>query len=200
MNLQKRLIVSFLVMILMPIFLATASIFGLMRFYTNNLEQKYRIDPSEYVFLGNSIQLPDQYSKSVYEEMVRVMNEDPERLTDRQYLQETNEKLEYKNAFILVRDGDKVIFNGADHDVDLLVKHLPGYGPLQTDVNLGFYISGGLDVLVRQLDFTNSRAQRGSVFMVTPTQTPSPEVRNLGFQIVMSIVLVLIFTSLFLTW
>jgi len=200
MNLQKRLIVSFLVMILMPIFLATASIFGLMRFYTNNIEQKYRIDPSEYVFLGNSIQLPDQYSKTVYEDMVRVMKEDPERLTDRQYLQETNEKLEYKNAFILVRDRDKVLYNGADHDVDLLVKHLPGYGPLQTDANLGFYISGGLDVLVRQIDFTNSRVREGSIFLVTPTQTPSPEVRNLGFQIVMSIVLVLIFTSLFLTW
>lgn len=183
-----------------PIFLATASIFGLMRFYTNNIEQKYRIDPSEYVFLGNSIQLPDQYSKTVYEDMVRVMKEDPERLTDRQYLQETNEKLEYKNAFILVRDRDKVLYNGADHDVDLLVKHLPGYGPLQTDANLGFYISGGLDVLVRQIDFTNSRVREGSIFLVTPTQTPSPEVRNLGFQIVMSIVLVLIFTSLFLTW
>ena len=200
MNLQKRLIVSFLVMILMPIFLATASIFGLMRFYTSNLEQKYRIEPSEYVFLGNSIQLPDQYSKSVYEEMVRVMKEDPERLTDRQYLQETNEKLVYKNAFILVRDGNRVLYNGAEHDVDLLLSHLPKYGPLQADANLGLYISGGLDVLVRQLDFSNSRVEKGSIFLVTPTQTPSPEVRNLGFQIVMSIVLVLIFTSLFLTW
>ena len=184
----------------MPILLAAAAIWGLMRFYTNNLEQKYRIDPSEYVFLGNSIQLPDQYSRSVYEELAGIMRENSERLTDVDYLEKTNSALEYKNSFILVRAGNEVIYNGSGGNIDELCRHLPAYGKVPVDSNLGFFISDGLDMLVRQLDFSNATVKEGSIFLITPTEQPSSEIRNLGFQIVMSIVLVLIFTSLFLTW
>ena len=187
-------------MILMPIFLATATIFGLMRFYTNNLEQKYGIDPSEYVFLGNSIQLPDKYSKSVYGELAAIAEEDPDRLTDLEFLKETNAKLEYKSAFILVRGDEEIIYNGADYEMPRLFGHLPEYGQVSENPDLGYYISDGLDVLVRQLDFSNSDVEMGSIFLITPTLQPSPEIRELGFQIVMSIILVLIITSLFLTW
>ncbi len=200
MNLQRRLILSFLIMVLMPILLATAAIFGLMSFYTNNLEQKYRIKPSEYVFLGNSIQLPDQYSRSVYEDILRISKEIPERLTEKKFLEDTNAQLVFKNSFILVRDDDRIIFNGSGESIGELYRHLPSYGTVTDDSHLGFYISDGLDVLVRQLDFSNEEVKRGSIFLVTPTQQPAPEVENLGFQIVMSIILVLVLTSLFLTW
>ncbi len=187
-------------MILMPILLATAAIFGLMRFYTNNLEQKYRIKPSEYVFLGNSIQLPDQYSRSVYEELLRISKEDPEHLTDREFLEDTNAQLVFKNSFILVRDDERIMFNGSGESIGEIYKHLPGYGMVTEDTHMGYYISDGLDVLVRQLDFSNNEVKKGSIFLITPTQQPAPEMENLGFQIVMSIVLVLVLTSLFLTW
>ena len=163
-------------MIVMPIILAAVTILGLTKFYRSNIEQKYKIDSSEYSFLGNSIQLPDQYSKAVYDQLMKAYKESPENMTDVTFLKNTNARLAIENAFIILRDGDKIVYDGSVEDKSGLYELLPKYrGQDPRDPNMGIYISAGFDVLVRQLDFTNSQVEKGSLFLVTPAQETSPE-------------------------
>ncbi|MBE6014355.1 MAG: HAMP domain-containing histidine kinase [Lachnospiraceae bacterium] len=200
MGLQKRLITSFLIMIIMPILLTAGVILGLTRFYTSHLEKKYNIDTTEYVFMGNSIKFPDQYSKTIYDEMTDVLHHNPEKFADLEYFRGVNTSMSYQDSYIVVRDGERILFDGSGIEDSKLYQHLPKYNATAIDINRGIYISGGFDVLVRMIDFSNETIEHGSVFIVTPAQQQSPEFRDLWFQVILSMVLVLIFTSLFLTW
>lgn len=200
MNLQKRLIVSFFTMIFMPIFLAGVAFFGLTKYYTSILESKYQINASEYEVFGNSIQLPDQYSKSMYRELTDTAAKTPSKLTDEAFLSEKNSEIWEYNSYIIVRDGNQIIYNGNNGPIDNILSYLPEFSLGTPSGDTALYISDGRDLLVRQLDFSNEKTERGSLFLVTKAQQFSTEFKDLGFQVVLSIILILMITSLSLTW
>ena len=71
MKLKTRLIISFCIIIFVPVFLAGIVFLGFKNFQMKNLEQTYGLEEtSDYNYLTNSLQLLNRFTKKDFEEII----------------------------------------------------------------------------------------------------------------------------------
>ena len=76
---------------------------------------------------------------------------------------------------------------------------LPEYEKYTTSQDTGIYVGGNVQVLAKQLDFTFPDGAEGSAFIITSLRSMIPEMESLILDMVLTILLVLVFTSVILT-
>ena len=198
MNLRKRLIISFFIIVFVPICLISVSLWGFLKYYNSSIERMYDIDSSSYDYLGTPINLLNQYTKDTYKQLYDKIENSPEDLMDTKYLDGINKKLLERDSYIIVRVDNNIIYSGSKKDISELTDSLPKYGTSSSNIDVGIYIGGKLDTLAKQLDFTYN-SSKCSIFIITPIQTFTPGVKLLLTEVIISIFLILVFTSLILT-
>ena len=200
MSLLKRLVTSFFMMVILPLALATVALTGLTKFYANSLESKYEIESSEYEMIGSSVQLTSRYSKAVYDTLVYKLKENPDALKEEAYVKAIESDLEQKASFMIIRQDNVITHVTKDEDISKLEKALPGFGDENINNGNCLYIGNDVDCMIRQLDYVSSSGAKCSVFLVTPAQRLSPEIKSFAFQALIVVLCILIFTSLVLCW
>lgn len=200
MTLQKRLLTAFFIMILIQMLLGAVLIFGVARLNTDTINNKYNIAASPYELLGTSATLMNQYTESTYVKLIGQIEKDADILSDETYLEKVNNELVNRYSYLVVRDGDKIIYAGSDDMPDDIEESLPKYNDGINDADISYYIGKNKNIMVRKIDFTNSNISKGSAFMICQAQNVSPEIKSFGFQIFLIIFSVLIFSSFFLGW
>ena len=120
---------------------------------------------------------------------------------DTAYLDSVNLDLEARYSFLVVRKDQDYIYVGKDTDQDQeeLLGSLPDYKMQESDQDVGIYIGGDLQALVKQLDFSFTDGEEGTAFIVTSVGSMIPEVESMVTDSVLVLVMILIFTSLILT-
>lgn len=200
MKLRTRLIISFCIIIFVPVLLAGATMWGFGQYQMRAMRQIYKVDGNAYDYLVNSFRVISRFTKSDYEAVDKTAEETPEKLEDISYLNEVNQKLEEKYSYLIVRKEDELIYNGNPQTESTLEEKLPKYNdaPIQ-NAQSGFYIEGEEQALVKQIDFTFADGSRGSVFLVTVMERVLPEIRGILADLFISVVLILVFTAGMLT-
>lgn len=198
MKFKNKIIISFCIIIFVPILLALIVLFSFQHIQLKAIEQTYGVDSEGYNYFSNSMQLLSRFTKESYEKLSDTAENHPERMEDEAYLDETNAILAGKCSYLIVRKERDLVYIGEDAGVSLLTE-LPAYGEVEGDANSGIYIDGEEQALIKQIDFVFQDGSRGSAFIITTLEETVPEIKNLMSDILVSILLILVLTACMLT-
>lgn len=198
MKLKTRLIISFCIIIFVPICLAFAVMCGFQHFQLKEIEQTYGVEDGDYDYLTNSVQLLNRMTKGICEELKTTAQENPAKLEDETYLEQVNEELAAKYSYLIVRRENHNIYVGVT-DNAAIPSNLPSYEDSNMNSESGFFMDGEKQELIKQIDFTFLDDSNGTIFVVTDTRNILPEMQQLMIDVVVSMILILIFTAAMLT-
>ena len=201
MKLRSKLIVTFLILILVPVLFTTGAFFLFGHYQMNAVKRLYGLENVTYETLSNTTAMLSRITRETYESMRETARTDPDEFGDSGYLDAVNANLESRYSCLAVRKDGSFTYVGDEEDQTELLDSLPEYGAhdADQDQDVGIYIGGNLQALVRQLDFRFTDGAEGSAFIVTSISSMLPEVESLIMDVVMVLAMILIFTSMILT-
>ena len=195
MKFKTRLLITFVVIIVVPLLLTAIAFMGI-GIYIVNSEQGSGISGIKYASSNYTIENYKQMTEEMLLEIKEQMQENSAKLEDKEYLDEINESLKNKSSYIIVRKGDEIYYTGNSKGSEKIFPKLPGYGSDVPDGETGYYYND-MKKLVKQLDFKFLDGEEGSFFIVT--KVSSLISRKMLIDMVLAFILILIFTSLLLT-
>ena len=149
MKLKSKLIISFCIIIFVPLLLACGVILGFKNVQIKELQQNYGIE--NYDYMTNSIQLLSRFTNEDYENLLTMAQSDPKQLMDEEYLCEENKKLQEKCSYLMVRFQNTILFCGEEQKEQLLEDVLPEYGDGDMSSDSGMYVDGEVQSLIKQI-------------------------------------------------
>ena len=198
MKFRNKIIISFCIIIFVPIVLAAGVLFSFQHIQMRAIEQTYGVDEGNYGYLSNSVQLFNRFTREIYQELLTISEENPQRFEDKDFLEEVNRRLENRASYLIVRVGEELSYIGKGASTSLLTQ-LPDYGNAAENVNAGTYMDVGEQLLVKQIDFEFPDKKEGSIFVVTRLEEMVPEVKSLLGDALFSIIIILLFTACMLS-
>lgn len=194
MKLKTRLTISFFIIMFVPIVLAGFTFVGFWKVQIKALEQTYGFDDSDYSYLMNSVQLLNRYTVKDYSSLADIAENFPDRFLDEDYRMRLNMDLQKKYSYLIIRKGDKIIYNGNESSL-LEADNLPDHGENDWNYNSAVYMDGKEQVLIKQVDFLFSDGGEGSAFIVTNAYELMPEMKRLALDVFISMLLILLCTA-----
>ena len=198
MKFKNKIIISFCIIIFIPILLAVAVLFGFQKIQLKSIEQTYGVESDDYSYFSNSMQLLSRFTRESFETLLDLSKQDPDKLEDKAFLEQMNDTLREKYSYLVVRRGDELIYVGDDKEASLLTD-LPAYGGEESGADTGIYVDGDKQALIKQIDFVYTDGSQGSVFIITILEETVPELKSLMADVGISIILILILTACMLT-
>lgn len=194
MKIKTKLVISFCIMIFVPIFLAMAIMFGVYSFQVHTVEQTYGIRNADAYSLLYSVKLLTRSTAADFDEIRHVAQSDANQLQEMDYLQEMNQDLQQKYSYLVVRRVKEIYYNGQSGNEEIL-NSLPAYGTTDPTTGTGIFIDSEHEILVKQADFLFPAGKRGSAFIVTSCNGTVAELRQLVLGGAISIVSILLLTA-----
>ncbi len=194
MKFRNKIIISFCIIIFVPIVLATGVLFSFQHIQMRAIEQTYGVDEGNYGYLSNSVQLLNRFTKEIYAELQDISENNPQKFEDDRFLEEINQCLEGKASYLIVRREGELCYIGRNASTSLLTQ-LPDYGSAAENANAGTYMDVGEQLLIKQIDFEFPNREEGSAFIVTRVEEMVPEIKSLFIDALISIVIILILTA-----
>ena len=198
MKFKNKIIISFCIIIFIPILLAVAVLFGFQKIQLKSIEQTYGVESDDYSYFSNSMQLLSRFTRESFETLLDLSKQDPDKLEDKAFLEQMNDTLREKYSYLVVRRGDELIYVGDDKEASLLTD-MPAYGGEESGADTGIYVDGDKQALIKQIDFVYTDGSQGSVFIITILEETVPELKSLMADVGISIILILILTACMLT-
>ena len=199
MKFKSKLIIAFLTIILIPILMSATMIFVLGRVQISSIEKTYGITGTTVESMSNSVQVLGRLTEKPYRELEEMIEESPAKMQDVTCLEEFNDSLKEKRAYLIVRKEDTLIYIGADSgEAENVLAQLPDYGDMDTSSKNGIYLGGDAQALIKQIDFLYPDEQKGSAFIVVGVGNVIPEVEEFFMEALCGVILVLVLTSLLL--
>ncbi len=202
MKLRTRLTIAFCVVIVLPIVLLGVTLFGFYMLQTRIIQQNYTLESQTgYGLFANSLQIMNRYTETDYTEISDLAAADPAILESEVYLDEENEALLDKSSFLIFRKDGEVVYNGYDGESVVTdeewAENLPSYGEKAPSnlSNAGYFIDGTTQSLIKQVDFICTDGSQGSIFLVTTSESILPEIRQMLFELIIIVVLILALTA-----
>ena len=198
MKLKTRLITAFFVIACVPLMLALLAFAGFSHIQVNALKAKLGITDISYESLANTLQVLNEATEDVFDEMSIKAEENADAYLDTAYLDKLNAELQDKASYLIVRKGKSLYYSGAT-DADLrLFRELPPYGASVYKAD-GTYIAQDVQAYVKQVDMVFSDKDQGSAFIITSVSNTMPELKKLGRDMLIAILMILVLTGAFLS-
>ena len=198
MKFRNKIIISFCIIIFVPIFLSLVVLFSFQQIQIKAIRQTYGVESEDYSYFSNSMQLLSRFTKESFTELSKTARSHPEKLEDEAYLERLNGVLGEKCSYLVVRKENVLTYIGSETNSSLLLE-LPEYGEADTSANTGIYIDGEEQALIKQIDFKYKDGTKGSAFIVTVLEETLPEIKNLMSDVIVSIIMILVLTACMLT-
>ena len=198
MKLRGRLLTAFLIITALPLILLLITGGTIVRFQSNSIEENYDIKSDTLQVITNPLKILNRITRGVYNEIILTGTNEPEKFEDNEYIDYLNEQLKSKYSFIAVRKGNEIIYSGDANKFEKISGLLPKFNHSSIDIDGGFYVDGEHPFLIKQQDFYFTDGTEGSIFIITDVTTLVPQIKSFAYQIVCSVILVMIFTSVVL--
>ena len=197
MKFKTRLIITFLTIILLPLVLACVVFLGIGAYLLRDQEE-FGIRNEDYNVLIDPAYASRLITDEVFLKVDEFLKADPSKLEDLEVLAMINEEIVGKSSYILVRKQDEIYYAGNELAAKQIFDQLPEFeseGMLQQLKQSVYY--DDMRKMVRQMDFRFGDGSEGSFFVIT--RTNSVLSRKLFVDMAIAIMVILIFTSMFLT-
>lgn len=198
MDFRKRLFVMFMIMTLLPILLLTSLGLVIIQYQNKAMKQTYKTEVDTLQVLQNPVQVLNHLTRDTYIDLKKVTRENPELLLEEEYLDSTNQKLQNRQAFLLVRKGKSLMYCGNEAFFQKIRESLPEYGSYSAEIDGGLYVNAKVPYLVKQLDFLFSDKETGSVYIVSDVNKLMPQTKTSLMQAVGSVLMVFLVTGIIL--
>lgn len=198
MKFRNKILISFCIIIFVPIFLEVIVLFGFHQVQNRIIAENYGIENDGYQYLSNSVQMLSRFTKDTYQQLLIETEQEPEKLEDTAYLKQIDAELEEKASYLVLRKGHELVYIGASANPSVLT-NLPEYGNEEINSSSGTYIDGEEQNLVKQIDFVYRDGTEGSLFIVTRLEEMVPEIKNMIADILISIIMILVLTACMLS-
>jgi signal transduction histidine kinase len=200
-KLKSKLKIAFIIMIIVPLFLIFIAIMGLSQYQLKAIENYYEIENNGMDSLSNPVQILSKLTKKMYGEVKIKAEESPDSFLDKTYLDQLSRELEKKYSYIVVRQDNEIIYSSNEQKTDLIEDSLPLFGEYDPNLDGGIYIGGDIQELVKQYDFYFSDHSEGSIFIITNMSILIPQVKRMLFDMLASMILIMVMTSgLLIIW
>lgn len=165
MPIRVRLIISYIMMLLVPVILLPVAALAIGAFYFDDIQSFYGLNQL-------TVRRLIQEDLLTYEEIKNTAFQNPDRLLNKTYLAQLDQKLITSKTGLVVRKGNQIVYTSERLSKNNVVKQLPAFGYYR-----GFpdeynhhrdHQQGELDKYsIRQFDFYFKDQSPGSVFLVT---------------------------------
>ena len=196
MKFRTKLIITFLIVILLPILLSGIAFIAVGAMVSYNSDLNFQIEISDDSTLSDSLASLSNTTNMMYIRLENIAEEDERRLEDKAFLEDLNEEASRVSSYIVVRKGTEEYYTGNEEMSGRFFSRLPAYGFESKDSNSGFYYND-MQKLVKQIDFVFSDGDEGSLFLVT--RVNSVVSRSFLIYLFSAIVFILVLTSIVLT-
>lgn len=196
MKFRTKLIITFLIVILLPILLSGIAFIAVGAMVSYNSDLNFQIEISDESTLSDSLASLSNTTNMMYIRLENIAEEDERRLEDKAFLEELNEEASRVSSYIVVRKGTEEYYTGNEEMSGRFFSRLPAYGFESKDSNSGFYYND-MQKLVKQIDFIFSDGDEGSLFLVT--RVNSVVSRSFLIYLFSAIIFILVLTSIVLT-
>ncbi len=196
MTFRTRLRVTFITIIILPLVLTALAFCGI-GLYLMNVQKGFPVDRLDYGAMTENMREVVNATDKVYFRLRELLEADPFRLADKEYLDTVNSQIIRKTTYIIVRKDEELYYAGNEDAAEAIFSRLPAFGESTGSAGSGIYYDE-LDKFVKQLDFVFPDGSRGSAFVVTKVNSLIS--RHLLVDMLVAIFLILVFTSLMLTW
>ena len=194
MKFKTRLQVTLITIIVLPLLL-TVLAYCFIGATLVNFRQGHSIQEWNYSLMTESFESFANTAELTYEEILEQAKADITKLEDTVYLQELNDKISKRSAYLLVRKNNELYYTGNEELSDKIFDKLPDYNEAP-DKDSGYYFKT-YNKYVKQYDFVFRDGAQGSIFVVTKMNTLIS--RELLVDMFIAILLILIFTGIMLT-
>ena len=196
MKFRTKLIITFLIVILLPILLSGIAFIAVGAMVSYNSDLNFQIEISDDSTLSDSLASLNNTTNMMYIRLENIAEEDERRLEDKAFLEDLNEEASRVSSYIVVRKGTEEYYTGNEEMSGRFFSRLPAYGFESKDSNSGFYYND-MQKLVKQIDFVFSDGDEGSLFLVT--RVNSVVSRSFLIYLFSAIIFILVLTSIVLT-
>ena len=196
MKFRTKLIITFLIVILLPILLSGIAFIAVGAMVSYNSDLNFQIEISDESTLSDSLASLSNTTNMMYIRLENIAEEDERRLEDKAFLEDFNEEASRVSSYIVVRKGTEEYYTGNEEMSGRFFSRLPAYGFESKDSNSGFYYND-MQKLVKQIDFVFSDGDEGSLFLVT--RVNSVVSRSFLIYLFSAIIFILVLTSIVLT-
>ena len=197
MRLSTKLKVSFCIFIIVPAILFSAAVIGVIKISVLNIEEEFGATGTSYTALANPVALVSKMCEGQYNKLLNASLNSPGELENNEYLDKINGELLERNSYLIVIKDDKCIYSGKE-DCEEVINALAG---IDFGYNTSVYLNNQGKLLVDNIKYTDSDGLEGNVFVVMQIVDILPQVRNLLIDGMISMIVILVFTSgLFVYW
>ena len=201
MKLRTRVIISFFIIILVPIVMCALTFYFFVGYKAKIIGEKYGLANATYRTISNNTLLLNAMTSEEYDEVEDTAKSDTAKLEETNYLSVLNARLQKKQSFIAVREDGVIIYNGSEElSSEELENELPKYGDPGANSKGGVYFRNEKQWMVKQVDYENSDGKECSAFIVTKTDQIAPQITGMVKELGIVIVLILVLTSLGLSF
>jgi signal transduction histidine kinase len=194
-RLKTRLVVAFMIITVIPLVLIFGVVTGLISYQRNAFKKAYNLTDQVDLVSGNTIQIFSRLTSQELKEVSQVLQTDPGQFNNTEYLEKLNASLSAKYAYVLVRKGDSVIFDGNSHVTQGLYKQLPKYEEIDSTLDGAMYLDGETQHLVKQIDFLFPDGGEGSVFIISNVDGLIPEIKIMMWEMLLAGIMIIVFTD-----
>lgn len=195
MSLKNRLKMSFLIIIVLPLFLVVMIGRVIITYQVNSIRETYDVEFSTIQAITNPLQILNRVTTDVFNRIKFYSITSPEALEDLEFVDRMNEGLKDKYSYLVVKKGNTFIYEGNDIEFNKLKENIALDYSYTTRDDGGIYIGGDNPVLIKQQDFTCKDGSLGTVYVITDGDTIVPQVKAVVFQAVIAFVLIIIMTA-----
>ena len=113
MKLRTRVIISFFIIILVPIVMCALTFYFFVGYKTKSIGEKYGLANATYRTISNNTLLLNAMTAEEYDEVEKTAKSDTSMLEETDYLAILNARLKKKQSFIAVCENGTIIYNGS---------------------------------------------------------------------------------------
>ncbi len=197
MKLTTKLMISFMIIIMVPILIASVCVTVFQRYQREALEDAYQSEGVLDMFWIDSIQSLNALTEEVQAEIQRTIEQNPDRMLAEETILMFEAALKELDAYIAVEKGKEVLYDGSGGKLDFDSRGLLEMSGCFEDG--GMYISGEEDCFVKQQSLTFSDGMEGSVYLITSVGAQTPRVKQMAGSLAIVIGALLILIAFCLT-
>ena len=177
MKLKTRIIISFFIIVLEPLLFTGLAFFVFTQYQFKVIEKQYGIENPTYESLSNTAEVVNRQTGDAVSSIQATVQNEPEKFQSIQYLETVNDKLEKVYSYLLVREDGRGTYYGCDTYPEELLDKLDKDLDLSTGLNDGYYVGGGIQALVKQINFQTADVEDGKIYIVSNIVKALPQVR-----------------------